>query len=130
MDRAAEEFSVSVVVIKSAGRVFCAGYDLNQADWITSEYPARFLNRVDLGQDKSDIVELLGYWVDMRRFPKPIICEVQGACLSGAGAGELLALSDLVVFSKEAVFGHPAARDLGIPPTVFFLASHDRYAKD
>lgn len=118
LDRAAETSAVSVVIIKSAGRVFCAGYDLNEEDWITSQYPARFPNGVDLGQDKNDIRELLDYWLDLWRFPKPIVCQVQGACLSGAG--ELLAISDLVVASQEAVFGHPAARDLGIPPTVFF----------
>jgi len=32
----------------------------------------------------------------------------------------LLAVSDLVIASEHASFGHPAARDLGIPPTVFF----------
>ena len=42
---------------------------------------------------------------------------MQGPCLSGGG--ELLAICDLVVAGEEAQFGHPAARDLGIPPTVF-----------
>jgi len=118
LERAAGDASTSVVVIKSSGRVFCAGYDLAEEDWITSQYPARFPNGVDLEQDKIDIMKLLDYWLDMWRFPKPIITQVQGACLSGAG--ELLAVSDLVVASEDALFGHPAARDLGIPPTVFF----------
>ena len=61
---------------------------------------------------------LLDYWIEVWKFPKPIICQVQGACLSGAG--ELLAVSDIVIASKKATFGHPAGRDLGIPPTVFF----------
>ena len=118
LERAAADPDVSVVVIKSTGHVFCAGYDLNEEDWITTQYPARFPNGVDLEQDKHDIMALLDYWLDLWRFPKPMICQVEGACLSGAG--ELLAVSDLVVASKQAVFGHPAARDLGIPPTVFF----------
>jgi len=118
LDSAAKNDAVSVVIIKSAGRAFCVGYDLNQADWITSQYPADFPDGVELEQDKKDIAALLDYWLDMWRFPKPIICQVQGACLSGAG--ELLAVSDLVVASDNASFGHPAGRDLGIPPTVFF----------
>ena len=118
LDEAAVNDDVSVVIIKSAGRAFCVGYDLNQEDWITSQYPASFPDGVDIETDKKDIMALLDYWLDMWRFPKPIICQVQGACLSGAG--ELLAVSDLVVASEEASFGHPAARDLGIPPTVFF----------
>ena len=118
LDGAAQNDDVSVVIIKSAGRAFCVGYDLNEEDWITSQYPANHPEGVDRQQDEKDIGALLDYWLDMWRFPKPIICQVQGACLSGAG--ELLAVSDLVVASEDASFGHPAGRDLGIPPTVFF----------
>ena len=118
LDSAAQDDAVSVVIIKSAGRAFCVGYDLNEENWITSQYPANHPDGVDHEQDQKDIGELLDYWLAMWRFPKPIICQVQGACLSGAG--ELLAVSDLVVASEDASFGHPAGRDLGIPPTVFF----------
>ena len=61
---------------------------------------------------------LLAPRLDMWRHPKPIIAQVQGPCLSGGG--ELLAACDIVVASDKASFGHPAGRDLGIPPTVFF----------
>ena len=115
---AALDDGISVVIINSVGRVFSAGYDLNEEDWVTSQYPANHPDGVDYDRDKDDIDNLLNYWLDMWKFPKPIIVAVQGACLSGAG--ELLAVSDLVIASTEASFGHPAARDLGIPPTVFF----------
>ncbi|MDA8707735.1 enoyl-CoA hydratase/isomerase family protein [Hellea sp.] len=118
LDVAAKNEAVSVVILKSAGRAFCVGYDLNEENWITSQYPANFEHGVEIEQDKKDIMALLDYWLDMWRFPKPIICQVQGACLSGAG--EMLAVSDLVVASEAASFGHPAGRNLGIPPTVFF----------
>lgn len=118
LDTAKSNDDISVVIIRSVGRAFCVGYDLNEKDWITSQYPANFPDGVDIEQDKKDISDLLNYWLDMWSFPKPIICQVQGACLSGAG--ELLAVSDLVVASTDAFFGHPAGRDLGIPPTVFF----------
>jgi len=108
---------VSVVVLKSLGRVFCAGYDLSPEDWIISQFPADFPSGVDIQKDRDDIVALLEYWLDLWRFPKPIIAAVQGPALSGAG--ELLAMCDLVIASDAASFGHPAARDLGIPPTVF-----------
>ena len=118
LDKAAANEAISVIVIKSVGRAFCVGYDLNEENWITSQYPANHPDGVEIEQDKKDIMALLDYWLDMWRFPKPIICQVQGACLSGAG--EMLAVSDLVVASEEVSFGHPAGRDLGIPPTVFF----------
>ena len=118
LDEASTNDAISVVIIKSTGRAFCVGYDLNEENWITSQYPANFPKGIDLELDKKDIMELLDYWIEVWKFPKPIICQVQGACLSGAG--ELLAVSDIVIASKTATFGHPAGRDLGIPPTVFF----------
>jgi len=117
LEVAQKDDGISVVVIKSAGRVFCAGYDLSEEDWIISQFPADYPDGVDFEQDRKDIHGLLDYWLDMWTFPKPIIAQVQGACLSGAG--ELLAVSDIVIASEEATFGHPAGRDLGIPPTVF-----------
>jgi len=117
IDAAKFDPEVSVVVIRAAGRVFSAGYDLSEEEWIISQFPADFEHGVDLQQDRDDIIDLLNYWLDLWQFPKPIITEIHGACLSGAG--ELAAISDLVVAAPEARFGHPAARDLGIPPTMF-----------
>jgi len=117
LDKASLNDEVSVVIIKSSGRAFCVGYDLNEENWVTSQYPANYPDGIDLELDKKDIMALLDYWIEIWKFPKPIICQVQGACLSGAG--ELLAVSDIVIASKTATFGHPAGRDLGIPPTVF-----------
>jgi enoyl-CoA hydratase len=114
---AAKDDAVSVVVLQSTGKVFCAGYDLSPDNWIISQFPADFEGGVDLQKDREDIIQLLEYWLEMWRFPKPIIAAVQGPALSGAG--ELLAMCDLVVASEDAKFGHPAGRDLGIPPTVF-----------
>lgn len=109
--------NISVVILKSIGKTFCAGYDLSPEDWIISQFPADFEAGVDLQKDREDIINLLKYWLELWKFPKPIIASVQGPALSGAG--ELLAMCDLVVASDQAQFGHPAGRDLGIPPTVF-----------
>ncbi len=117
LDHAAQDDAISVVVLQSTGKVFCAGYDLSPEDWIISQFPAEFDGGVDLQQDREDIIKLLEYWLEMWKFPKPIIAAVQGPALSGAG--ELLAMCDLVIASEDAKFGHPAGRDLGIPPTVF-----------
>ena len=117
-ERAKGDSSVKVVLLKGSGRSFCAGYDLAPDDWILTQYGADFEGPVNAVQDREDVTEILEYWLRLWKFPKPIIAEVQGACLSGAG--ELLAIADLVVASENARFGHPAGRDLGIPVTLSF----------
>lgn len=87
--------SVSVVLLKGAGRAFCAGYDLAPDDWILSQYGADFEGPVDAVIDRDDVTEILERWLRLWKFPKPIIAQVQGACLSGAG--ELLGVADIVV---------------------------------
>ena len=65
LDKAAADDEVSVVIIKSMGRAFCVGYDLNEENWITSQYPANYPDGVEIEQDKKDIMALLDYWLDM-----------------------------------------------------------------
>lgn len=114
---AATDDDVSVVLLNGAGPAFTAGYDLHEPDWILSQYPANFDGKVELDRDRQDILALVDHWIELWKFPKPVIAQVHGLCLSGGG--ELLAVCDLVVASEDARFGHPAGRDLGIPPTVF-----------
>ncbi|MGH1490701.1 MAG: enoyl-CoA hydratase/isomerase family protein [Acidimicrobiales bacterium] len=109
---------VKVVLLEGAGRSFCAGYDLAPDDWILSQYGADFDGPVDAVIDRDDVTEILERWLRLWKFPKPIVAKVQGVCL--AGAGELLAVADLVVAADNARFGHPAGRDLGIPVTLSF----------
>src|SRR3546814_7381589 len=37
---AATDPAVSVVVLRASGRAFTVGYDLNEPDWLISQYPA------------------------------------------------------------------------------------------
>ena len=117
LDSVKYDNSVSVVVLKATGKAFTTGYDLEGGDWILSQNPAELHGKLNLDRDREDIKAILEYWWAMWKFPKPIIAQVQGLCLSGGG--ELIAMCDLVVAAETAKFGHPAGRDLGIPPTVF-----------
>ena len=118
LDRARQDDSVGVIVIGAAGKAFSTGYDLREAHWITSQYPANFDDHVDIRKDREDVHVIVDYWMKLWRYPKPLIAKVQGDCLSGAG--ELLGVCDLAIVSEHARFGHPAGRDLGIPPSIMF----------
>ncbi len=117
LDAVKYDDSVSVVVLKASGKAFTTGYDLDGSDWILSQNPIALNGKLNLERDREDIKTILEYWWTMWKFPKPIVAQVQGLCLSGGG--ELIAMCDLVVAAETAKFGHPAGRDLGIPPTVF-----------
>jgi enoyl-CoA hydratase len=92
---AAEDDSVSVVILAAAGRAFCAGYDLEEdADaGVMSEQQWR-----DELQESTDNMFAMLY------NRKPTIAQVQSYCL--AGGTDLMLACDLAVCSDDAKFGY------------------------
>jgi enoyl-CoA hydratase len=102
---------VKVVVLRGAGRAFCAGADFGGnfdyvAKWITTD------GKWDPGKDltffgtqpTSPTQKVMSIW----RSPKPVIAQVHGWCL-GAGSDYALC-ADLVVASEDAQIGTPYSR--------------------
>ncbi|HEY7295941.1 MAG TPA: enoyl-CoA hydratase-related protein [Dehalococcoidia bacterium] len=98
---------VRVVVLRAAGRAFCAGYDIS---------PQGRGGRASIAQDRDRLRKSIERWLWMWSYRKPIIAQVHGFCL--AGGGELAGMCDLIFCAEDAQFGHPAGRALGIPPTL------------
>ncbi|MBF6560698.1 MAG: enoyl-CoA hydratase/isomerase family protein [Candidatus Binataceae bacterium] len=98
----------SVLIIRGAGRAFCAGYDLQG----TQQPGSRFT----VSSDRVNLQKLVERWQRLWAIGKPTIAQVHGYCL--AGATELAGHCDLVFASEDAQFGHPAGRTLGILPTL------------
>ncbi len=115
LDQATEAFDndpeASVLIIRGAGRGFCAGYDLS------SDYGnAGSGHRYSVSQDFIDCLRVTKRWQRLWSITKPIIAQVHGFCL--AGANELVGHCDIVFASEDATFGHPAGRQLGVLPTM------------
>ena len=107
---AGQDPEVHVVVIRGAGRAFCAGYDLVQN---TAAAAARGTTySMDIFNDEERNIQR---WFTMWNLSKPIIGQVHGYCL--AGGNEMAMMCDLIVASEDAQFGYPIIRATGTPPT-------------
>src|SRR5438552_15167326 len=87
--------AVSVVILRGAGRAFCAGYDLNE-DATGGALEARHWYE-DLQASTAKMLEMLDC-------PKPVMASVQSYCL--AGGTDLMLACDLAVAADDASFGY------------------------
>lgn len=108
--RAELEAAVRVVVIRGAGKDFCAGADLEE-----------LLASADhsLGENEQAALRLGEIFMTLRQLPKPAIAVVQGRALAG-GAGLAIAC-DIVLASRSASFGFPEIARGFVPAMVMTL---------
>ncbi|MGF1658239.1 MAG: enoyl-CoA hydratase-related protein [Rubrimonas sp.] len=94
LERAEDDDAVRAVLLRGAGRVFCAGWDLRERDPGGPEAPS------DLGASlEAWMIPLIE---ELRHIEKPVICAVHGAA---AGAGANLALAcDITLAARSATF--------------------------
>jgi enoyl-CoA hydratase len=92
---AADEDDVRVVILRGAGRAFCAGYDLKQDAEEGTKDAAEWHRELD--RDTGRLLRIL-------ESPKPVIASVHSYCL--AGGLDLMLACDLAVASDDAVFGY------------------------
>ena len=103
LKRAAADDGPRVLVIRGAGRAFCAGYDLKEEAERHAEHGA--LDRAGWREELEGSVERM---LELFDHPKPVIAEVHGYCL--AGGCDLMMMCDLAVASDDALFGEPEIR--------------------
>jgi methylglutaconyl-CoA hydratase len=106
-ERAELEAAVRVVVLRGAGKDFCAGMDLTE-----------LLESADrtVEQNRAAALRFGGVFQQMRSLPKPVIAVVQGRALAG-GCG-LATACDLVLAADSAQFGYPEVQRGFVPALV------------
>lgn len=103
LERAAQDDAVSVVLLVSAGRVFCSGADLSEASEGSMEEGARTIVRLQRA---------------IVAHPKPVVVRLGGPVRAG-GIG-IVAAADIVVASEGADFALTEVK-LGLTPAAISL---------
>jgi enoyl-CoA hydratase len=113
VNAAVEDDGVKVIVLRGAGRSFCAGFDLGGGfhHWderLTTD------GRWDPGKDfimatapSGPVPKFMSMW----RSPKPVIAQVHGWCVGGGS--DMALCADLVIASEDARIGTPYSRMWG-----------------
>jgi enoyl-CoA hydratase len=120
--QAVADESVKVIVLRGAGRAFCAGFDFGGGfhHWdhaLTTE------GEWDPGKDfvmatapsTGPVPKFMSLW----RSPKPVIAQVHGWCVGGGS--DMALCADLVIVSEDARIGTPYSRMWGCYLTGMWL---------
>jgi enoyl-CoA hydratase len=114
IDAAVADANVKVIVLRGAGRSFCAGFDLGGGfhwwdEGLTTE------GRWDPGKDfvmaTSPTFGPVPKFMRIWRSPKPVIAQVHGWCVGGGS--DMALCADLVIASEDARIGTPYSRMWG-----------------
>jgi enoyl-CoA hydratase len=111
--RANQEDEVRVIVLKGAGKAFCAGFDFSG----NLEHFSRWggqpaTEQWDPGRDlvfstspfSGPVPKLMAIW----RSPKPVIAQVHGWCVGGGS--DMALCADVIIAAEDARFGTPYSR--------------------
>ena len=110
LEQADLDASVRVVVLRGAGKDFCAGADLDELLASADQTP---------DQNEATAYRLGQIFERIRTLPKPVLALVQGRALAG-GAG-LATACDLVLASDTAQIGYPEIQRGFVPAMVATL---------
>lgn len=118
--RAEGDPDVSLVLLKGAGKSFCAGYDLKDSG-TTEERRAHdgWVGDSHL-EDWTDQFarSCVRDWMNLWTLLKPVVAQVHGNCL--AGGVELMSMADIVFVADDARLGYPPMRGISTPDTPIF----------
>ena len=114
VEAAGRDPEVHAVIIRGAGKDFCAGYDISSSG--AADHAA---TQVSLPRRAVETLDMARGWSRIWNAPVAVIAQIHGHCL--AGGTDLALHCDLIVTAEDAVIGFPALRMGGTPPTNMWL---------
>ncbi|MBI4198936.1 MAG: enoyl-CoA hydratase/isomerase family protein [Chloroflexi bacterium] len=104
---------VRCIVLRGAGRAFCAGADLSPSPGTPG---GAFQARERTMREEIALRNRFRQpWMALWNITKPVICQVHGYCL--AAGTHIATNSDIIIAAEDAQFGFPAVRNVGTPDT-------------
>ena len=106
--------AVRVIILRGAGRAFCAGFDFS-GDFRHFKDILYTAGRWDPGKDliaaSSAFAAPVPKFMSLWRSPKPVIAQVHGWCVGGGS--DMALCADIVIASEDAQIGTPYSRAWG-----------------
>lgn len=119
VERANAEPEVRVIVLRGAGRGFCAGYDLNWGTQTEAQAQQRAGNIWDPVRDYTGMSRNVSAFMSLWESRRPVICGIHGWCVGGGT--DMALCADLIIAAEDARIGYPPARIWGTPTTVMWV---------
>ena len=110
LERADLDGEVRVVVLRGAGKDFCAGADLDELLASAERTPA---------ENEASALTLGNVFIQMRKIPKPIVAVIHGRALAG-GAG-LVTGCDIALAMESVRIGYPEIQRGFVPAMVMTM---------
>ncbi len=122
VERATLDATVKVIVLRGAGRSFCAGFDFaggfhHWDEGMTTD--GRWDPGKDFAMATSPAAGPIPKFMSIWRTPKPVIAQVHGWCVGGGS--DMALCADLVIASDDARIGTPYSRMWGCYLTGMWL---------
>ena len=118
VERANRDANVRVIVLRGAGRAFCAGYDLQdapQSETTAQERTGGWDPVADFRGMSRNVRAFMSLWESS----KPVIAQLHGWCVGGGT--DMALCSDLIFMAEEAKIGYPPSRIWGTPTTCMWV---------
>jgi len=110
---------VHVIVLRGAGRAFCAGYDLDWGTRLEHQVQERAQGVWDPVQDLRVMGANVRAYMSLWESPKPVIAGIHGYCVGGGT--DMVLCADQIIAADDVRFGYPPSRVWGTPTTALWV---------
>jgi enoyl-CoA hydratase len=118
IDEADADNEARVILLRSEGKAFCAGYELEGSTQAQAAEVER-KRAWDSVADYRMISRYVDTYMKLWYAAKPVVAAVQGWCIGGGT--DMVLCADIIIAGEGASFGYPPSRVWGTPTTAMWV---------